>query len=67
METEYDYYTTQSFFDKVIRYKIPVGDKRKSLEERLSGYKNRMELLRTVIGVIVLGIQLVIVYHLLTK
>ena len=67
METEYDYYTTQPFFDKVIRYKIPAGDKRKSLEERLSGYKNRMELLRTVIGVIVLGIQLVIVYHLLTK
>jgi hypothetical protein len=38
----------------------------RSLETRLEKYKNRMELTRTVIGVIVLAIQIVIVYHLLT-
>jgi hypothetical protein len=38
-----------------------------TLEQKLDGYKNIMELLRTVIGVIVLGIQLVILYKLLTK
>jgi hypothetical protein len=32
----------------------------KNLEQKLSKYKNRMELLRTIIGVIVLGIQIVI-------
>jgi hypothetical protein len=37
------------------------------LEERLEKYKNRMELVRTVIGMIVLGIQFIIVYHLFTK
>jgi hypothetical protein len=36
------------------------------LEKRLEKYKNRMELTRTVIGVIVLAIQIAIVYHLLT-
>ena len=38
-----------------------------SLEEKLVSYKNRMELLRTLIGFIVLGIQLFIVYHLYTS
>jgi hypothetical protein len=32
----------------------------KNLEQKLAKYKNRMELLRTVIGIIVLGIQIVI-------
>ena len=41
--------------------------RKQSLESKLSKYKNRMELLRTVIGVIVLGLQLVIVYNLLKK
>lgn len=44
----------------------PVKFKR-SFETKLGKYKNRMEFLRTMIGVIVLGIQIVIVYHLLTK
>jgi hypothetical protein len=38
-----------------------------TLEQRLSRYKNRMEFIRTVIGVIVLAIQFVIVYNLITK
>ncbi len=38
-----------------------------SLETRLEKYKNRMELTRTVIGVTVLALQIVIVYHLLTN
>lgn len=36
------------------------------LENRLGKYKNRMELVRTVIGIIVLGIQIIILTHLLT-
>jgi hypothetical protein len=39
----------------------------RNLEQKLSKYKNRMELLRTMIGVIVLGIQIVILIHLLSK
>jgi hypothetical protein len=39
----------------------------RNLEPKLSKYKNRMELLRTMIGVIVLGIQIVILIHLLSK
>jgi hypothetical protein len=39
----------------------------KNLEQKLAKYKNRMELLRTVIGVIVLGIQIVILINLLNK
>jgi len=35
-----------------------------SFEKRLDPYKNRMEFLRTMIGVIVLGIQVFIMYHL---
>jgi hypothetical protein len=41
--------------------------KRKSFEERLVPYKNRMELVRTSIGVVVLIIQFIILYHLLGK
>jgi hypothetical protein len=37
------------------------------LEEKLQKYKNRMELIRTLIGLIVLGIQILIVFNLLTK
>jgi len=36
-----------------------------SLEEKLDMYTNRMELVRTVIGIVVLGIQIVILHHLL--
>lgn len=39
----------------------------KNLEQKLYKYKNRMELLRTIIGVIVLGIQIVILINLLNK
>jgi hypothetical protein len=35
-----------------------------TFEEKLDKYKNRMEFLRTMIGLIVLGIQIVIVFHL---
>jgi hypothetical protein len=37
------------------------------IEERISKYKNRMELVRTVIGIVVLGIQIIILTHLLSK
>jgi hypothetical protein len=39
----------------------------KNLEQKLSKYKNRMEFLRTMIGIIVLGIQIVILINLLSK
>jgi hypothetical protein len=39
----------------------------KSFEDRLVLYKNRMEFLRTIIGLVVLTIQLVILHNLLTK
>lgn len=39
----------------------------KNLEQKLTKYKNRMEFLRTMIGVVVLGIQIVILIHLLNK
>jgi hypothetical protein len=39
----------------------------KNLEQKLSKYKNRMELLRTAIGVVVLGIQIIILIQLLNK
>lgn len=48
---EFDYYPRQ----------------KRTLEQNLEKYKNRMELIRTVIGFIVLGLQFVIVYHLYTK
>lgn len=38
-----------------------------TLEEKLAKYKNRMELVRTSIGVVVLIIQFIILYHLLTN
>ena len=38
-----------------------------SFEQKLNKYKNRMEFIRTVIGIIVLMIQFVIVYNLITK
>jgi hypothetical protein len=38
-----------------------------TFEERLGKYKNRMELIRTLIGLVVLGIQIVILYHLISK
>jgi len=40
---------------------------KKTLEQRLEKYRNRMELIRTIIGVVVLGIQIVILYHLINK
>lgn len=36
-------------------------------EYKLGKYKYRMEFIRTVIGIAVLGLQIVIVYNLLTK
>jgi hypothetical protein len=54
-EIDYIYHPTSTI--KVVR----------SFETKLSKYKHRMEFLRTIIGVVVLGIQIVIVYHLLTK
>lgn len=41
--------------------------KKLTFEERLGKYKNRMELIRTGIGVVVLVIQIIILHHLLTK
>lgn len=38
-----------------------------TIEDRIGRYKNRMELLRTIIGVIVVCIQFIILYNLLTK
>ena len=38
-----------------------------NLEDKLSKYKFRMELLRTSIGVVVLIIQLIILNHLLSQ
>jgi hypothetical protein len=35
-----------------------------TFEDKLSKYKNRMEFIRTVIGFIVLGIQIFILFHL---
>ena len=43
------------------KYKLP------NIEYKLGKYKNRMELIRTSIGVVVLILQIVIVYNLLTK
>ena len=40
---------------------------KENLEQRLEKYKNRMELVRTIIGVIVLGIQVLIVFNLFRK
>jgi len=39
--------------------------KQKSFEEKLGPYKNRMELIRTSIGMVVLIIQIIILNHLL--
>jgi hypothetical protein len=41
--------------------------KKPTFEERLGKYKNRMELIRTCIGVVVLVVQFIILYHLLTN
>jgi hypothetical protein len=38
-----------------------------NFEQKLSKYKNRMELLRTGIGVVVLIIQIIILTHLLDQ
>ena len=57
---EYDYGYEITPIATKVSYKRP-------LEKRLEKYKNRMELIRTIIGVAVLGIQIVIVYHLLTN
>jgi hypothetical protein len=38
-----------------------------NLEEKLGKYKNRMELIRTLIGFILLCLQLCIFYHLMTE
>lgn len=47
--------------------KLKHMNNNESLENKLGRYKNRMELLRTIIGVIVLTIQLIILHNLLTK
>ena len=38
-----------------------------NLEEKLGKYKNRMELVRTIIGLILLSLQICIFYHLMTE
>jgi hypothetical protein len=50
-----------------IDYNYPTIRVIKSFENKLSKYKHRMEFLRTMIGIVVLGMQIVIVYHLLTN
>lgn len=40
---------------------------KENLEQRLEKYKNRMELVRTIIGIIVLCIQILIVFNLFRK
>lgn len=39
--------------------------KKHSIEEKLGKYKNRMELVRTVIGITVLVIQIIILFRLI--
>ena len=39
-------------------------DPKRSFENKLGKYKNRMELVRTLIGLVVLCIQFFILYHL---
>jgi len=46
-------------------FKVPI--RRTNLEQKLERYKNRMELVRTSIGVVVLLIQIIILYHLLSN
>lgn len=38
-----------------------------NIEEKLSKYKHRMELIRTIIGLILLSLQICIFYNLITK
>lgn len=45
----------------------PMQTKRPTFEERLSKRKHTMEFIRTMIGFIVLGIQMFILYHLAGK
>jgi hypothetical protein len=40
-------------------------NKKRTLEEKLGSYKNRMELIRTCIGVVVVIIQIIILTHLI--
>ena len=40
---------------------------KESFEEKLSKYKHTMEFVRTIIGFIVLGIQIFILYHLINN
>lgn len=40
---------------------------KENIEQRLEKYKNRMELVRTIIGIIVLCIQILIVFNLFRK
>ncbi len=42
-------------------------NRKPTFEEKLGKYKNRMELVRTGIGIVVLIIQFVILYQLLTN
>lgn len=44
-----------------------VFKEKESFEQKLAKHKHTMELVRTVIGVIVLTIQIIILYNLLTK
>lgn len=44
-----------------------MPNKSLTFEEKLGKYKNRMELLRTIIGVILLCIQIMIIFNLLKK
>ena len=54
-------YTEHDFPNHLYKRRKPTT------EERLVKYKNRMELVRTGIGVVVLVIQIIILYHLLTN
>ena len=51
--------------DRRWHFKVPI--RRTNLEQKLERYKNRLELVRTTIGVVVLLIQIIILYHLLTN
>jgi hypothetical protein len=45
---------------------LSARNRKPTFEEKLGKYKNRMELIRTGIGIVVLIIQFVILYQLLT-
>ena len=53
--------------NKLFEINLRLGGHMRNLEQKLAKYKSRMELIRTMIGVIVLGIQIVILINLLSK